>query len=87
MQSHILQQRVRVLQQDGARLFTKACSDRTRGNSYKLEEGQFRLDMRKKCFIMRVVRCWNRLPTEVVDSPSLEMCKVRLDGVLSGLVL
>jgi len=27
------------------------------------------------------VRCWNRLPREAVDAPSLEMFKTRLDGV------
>jgi len=40
------------------------------------------LDIRKKFFIIRVVRCWNRLPREVVDSPSLETLKIRLNGAL-----
>ena len=34
---------------------------------------------------MRVMRCWNRQPREVVDAPSLEVFKVRLDGALSNL--
>ncbi|KFV09985.1 hypothetical protein N340_03486, partial [Tauraco erythrolophus] len=55
-------------------------------NGFKIEGGRFRLDIRKKFFIMRVVEHWNRLPREVVDAPSLETFKARLDEALSNLI-
>ena len=56
-----------------------------RGNSFRLNEGRFRLDTRKEFFPVRVVRHWHRLPTEPVAAPSLEGFKARLDGPLSNL--
>ncbi|KFQ50156.1 hypothetical protein N334_03511, partial [Pelecanus crispus] len=52
----------------------------------KLKEGRFRLDIRKKFFTMRVVKHRNRLPREVVEAPSLETFKARLDEALSTLI-
>jgi len=70
---------------DRERLFTKACSDRTRGKGFKLKECKFTLDKTKKFFTLRVVRHWNRLPREVVDAPSLEAFKAKLNVALSNL--
>jgi len=56
------------------------CCDRTKGNYFKLKEGRFRLDVRKKLFT------GHRLPREVVGAPSLEALKDRLDMPLGWLV-
>ncbi|KFV98459.1 hypothetical protein N326_11959, partial [Eurypyga helias] len=53
---------------------------------FKLKVGRTRLDIRKKFFMERVVRHWNRLPREAVDATFLEVFKARLDEALSNLV-
>jgi len=53
--------------------------------SLKLKDGRYRLDIRKECLTVRVVRQWNRLPSVVVDAPSLESFKVKLDQALGNL--
>ena len=51
-----------------------------------MRQGRFRLDIRKKFFTQWVVTHWNRLPKEVVDAPSVEAFKARLDVALDSLV-
>ena len=72
--------------QEGEQLFTRVDSDRTRGNGFKLRQGKFRLDIRKKFFTQSVVTHWNRLPKEAVDALSLKAFKARLDVALDSLV-
>ena len=72
--------------QKGEWLFMRVDSDRTRGNGFKLGEGRFRLDTRKKFFHAEGGETLNRLPKEVVDAPSLEAFMARLAVALGSLV-
>lgn len=75
-----------AFKKEGELLFTQADNYRTRRNSLKWKQQRFRLHVRKKFFIQRVLRHWNTFSREVVDSPFLEVFEVRLDVTLSNLI-
>ena len=73
-------------QMHGTGIFLAVPSNRTKDNGHNPKHRKFHLNMRKNFFTMKVTEHWNRLPTDVVESPSLEMSKTSLDTFLCSLL-
>jgi len=68
------------------RLTTTQTSPKLIAGGLTAVKSRFRLDIRKILFTIKVVKPWHRFPREVVEAPSLERSKARLDGALSSLI-
>ena len=55
----------------------------TRGHQYKLKKRNHRLNIRKYFFTYRTVDVWNTLPKTVVNAPSVDSFKSRIDQYLN----
>lgn len=59
----------------------------SRGNSLRLLQGRFRLDIRKNFFTENVVKHWSRLSRKVMKLPSLEILERHEDVALKDMVM
>lgn len=64
--------------------FVDGLQQMNKGKCLQITEGRLRLDVRKRCFTIRVVRHWHRLRRKVTDAPVLVTFKIRLDEALSN---
>ena len=60
-------------------LFVMANNTKTRGHSMKIYKQQCNTNLRRNVFTQRAIDNWNGLSQEVVDSPSVNCFKSRLD--------
>lgn len=66
--------------------FVNNTDSTTRGHRYKLKKARSNTTLRQTFFSQRVVDRWNGLPSEVVDAPSLNSFKNRLDAHMKDYV-
>ena len=73
-------------QMDKVRVFSVVCSYRAKSSGLKYEHRKFRVNMQKNFFTVGMAEHWNRLPRQVVESPSMEIFKTCLDAYLCHLL-
>ena len=66
--------------------FSLPLVNQLRGHSRKLYKERPNTTLRLRTFSYRVVNIWNKLPDNVVNAPSVEAFKSRLDKVLPSLL-
>jgi len=71
----------------GARLCSLVPSNRTRGDGSKLEHRKFHTNLKKNFSTLRVTKPWNKLPRELVESPSQEVLKTCPNAFLCDVLL
>ena len=71
---------------DEVRLFSVVCSGMTRSNDLKLGHRKILTKTKKNFFMVRMTEHWNRLPREVMESPTIEIFKTYLDSYLCNLL-
>ena len=64
--------------------FFEHSSANTRGHSLKLTKHRCLTKLRQDAFSQRIINDWNSLPEEVVNAPSVNSFKTRLDRVWAG---
>ena len=67
-------------------MFMKVPQRMMRLNGYKLLQDHFRLDIKKNFFTVQAPKVWNSLPSEVVQAPTLNTFKSKLDAYLAGIL-
>lgn len=65
---------------------TGSHKEKIRDKRSKMHRGMFHHNIRKKVFTMETTMAFSNHPSDMVESPSLEVLKIQLDRVLENTV-
>ena len=68
-------------------MFTLNASGVTRGHSLKICKPLALTRVRQNSFAVRSINDWSRLPADVIESPSVDIFKKRLDSLLGAILV